>query len=67
MQRASATERGHRDRDKIEWKLITDLQVNSRTEAIEKLNWYAVRSSRLSKNDAVNCFYQRAQYDPGIH
>jgi len=32
-----------RDRDKIDWKLITDLPINSRTKAIEKLNWYAVR------------------------
>jgi hypothetical protein len=39
-----ATERGKpRDRDKIDWKLITDLPINSRTEAIEKLNWYAMR------------------------
>jgi hypothetical protein len=38
-----ATERGKpRDRDKIDWKLITDLPINSRTEAIEKLNWYAM-------------------------
>jgi hypothetical protein len=39
-----ATERGKpRGRDKIDWKLITDLPINSRTEAIEKLNWYAMR------------------------
>jgi hypothetical protein len=39
-----ATERGKpRDRDKIDWKLITDLPINSRTEGIEKLNWYAMR------------------------
>lgn len=30
-------------RPKIEWKLITDLPVTSRAEAIEKLNWYALR------------------------
>lgn len=30
-------------RQKIEWKLITDLSVGSRAEAIEKLEWYALR------------------------
>lgn len=30
-------------RDRIEWKLITDLAVRSRKDAIEKLRWYAVR------------------------
>jgi hypothetical protein len=30
-------------REKIEWKLITNLAVNSLKEAIEKLNWYAMR------------------------
>lgn len=39
-----ATERGKpRGRDRIDWKLITDLPVTSRAEAIEKLNWYAQR------------------------
>ena len=32
-----------RDRDKIEWKLITNLTVDSFSAAIEKLNWYAMR------------------------
>jgi Transposase DNA-binding len=32
-----------RDREKIDWKLITDLPVRSRAEAIEKLVWYALR------------------------
>jgi hypothetical protein len=27
----------------IEWKLITDMPVRSRAEAIEKINWYALR------------------------
>ena len=27
----------------IDWKLITDLPVRTRVEAIEKLNWYALR------------------------
>ena len=30
-------------RKPIEWKLITDLPVRSRAEAIEKLDWYAMR------------------------
>jgi hypothetical protein len=30
-------------RDRIDWKLITDLPVGSRQEAIEKLQWYALR------------------------
>jgi len=39
-----ATERGTpRGRDKIEWKLLTDLSVRSRKEAIQKLEWYSLR------------------------
>ena len=39
-----ATERGKpKGREPIEWKLITDLPVTSRTSAIEKLQWYAMR------------------------
>jgi hypothetical protein len=39
-----AQERGKpKDRDPIDWKLITDLPVNNRNEAIEKLQWYAMR------------------------
>jgi hypothetical protein len=39
-----AEERGTpRNRKRIEWKLITDLPVRSRREAIEKLEWYAMR------------------------
>ena len=39
-----ATERATpRGRDKIDWKLITDLPVGSRAEAVEKLQWYALR------------------------
>ncbi len=30
-------------RAKIDWKLITDLPIDSRSTAIEKLNWYAMR------------------------
>jgi len=39
-----ATERGRpRNREPIQWKLITDLPVISRASAIEKLHWYALR------------------------
>lgn len=39
-----ATERGApRGRKAIEWKLITDLPVRGRAEAIEKIDWYAMR------------------------
>jgi hypothetical protein len=46
-----AEERGEpKNRDKIEWKLITDLAVQSRNDAIEKVNWYAMRwKTRLSE------------------
>ena len=30
-------------REPIDWKLVTDLPVRSRADAIEKLNWYAMR------------------------
>ena len=32
-----------KNRKKIEWQLITDLPVRSRKDAIEKLEWYALR------------------------
>jgi hypothetical protein len=39
-----ADERGTpKNRKKIEWKLITDLPVQSRQDATEKLEWYALR------------------------
>jgi Transposase DNA-binding len=39
-----AEERGTpKNRKKIEWKLITDLPVESRADAIEKLEWYSLR------------------------
>jgi hypothetical protein len=39
-----AVERGMpTNRGKIEWKLITDLPVRSRRDAIEKIEWYARR------------------------
>ncbi|WP_244430192.1 IS4 family transposase [Bradyrhizobium liaoningense] len=39
-----ADERGSpKNRKKIEWKLLTDLPVQSRGDAIEKLEWYSLR------------------------
>jgi hypothetical protein len=39
-----AEERGRpKNRKKVEWQLITDLPVQSRKDAIEKLEWYALR------------------------
>lgn len=39
-----ACERGApRTRKPINWKLLTDMPVSSRKEAIEKLDWYAMR------------------------
>ena len=40
-----ACERGAppRNRKPINWKLLTDMPVSSRKEAIEKLDWYAMR------------------------
>ena len=39
-----AQERGApKGRDRVDWKLITDLPVTSRKEAIEKLRWYSMR------------------------
>jgi hypothetical protein len=39
-----AEERGTpKNRKKIDWKLLTDLPVQSRMDAIEKLEWYALR------------------------
>jgi hypothetical protein len=39
-----AVERGKpRGRDRIEWKLITNLPIASRAQAVEKLQWYALR------------------------
>jgi hypothetical protein len=32
-----------KDREKIVWKLITDLPVESLADAVEKLDWYAMR------------------------
>jgi hypothetical protein len=31
------------DEEPVEWKLLTDIPVNSKAATIEKLNWYASR------------------------
>ena len=31
------------ERDRIDWKLITNLPVKSRSDALEKISWYAMR------------------------
>src|SRR5450756_790866 len=39
-----ATERDPpKGREPVDWKLVTDLPVRSRADAIEKLKWYAMR------------------------
>jgi len=39
-----ATERGTpKNRDRIEWRLVTNLLIRNRSDAIEKLEWYALR------------------------
>ena len=39
-----AEERGTpKNRKKVDWRLITDLPVHSRKDAVEKLEWYALR------------------------
>lgn len=39
-----AVERGTpKNRDRIEWKLLTDLPIETPHQAIEKLRWYALR------------------------
>jgi hypothetical protein len=39
-----AQERGEpKGRDKVDWRLITNLPVTSRRQAIEKLQWYSLR------------------------
>src|SRR5437764_10497644 len=39
-----ATERGApKGRKPIEWKLMTDLPARSRSEAVKKIDWYAMR------------------------
>jgi len=59
-----ATERSEpAGRERIEWKLITDLPVNSRVEAIEKLDWYAMRwkIETFHKNLKSGCKAEESQ------
>jgi hypothetical protein len=41
--RGSQEQTKPKDREKIDWKLITNLFVRSRKDALEKLAWYAMR------------------------
>ena len=51
----------------IDWKLITDLPVRSRVEAIEKLDWYALRWKtevfhKIMKSDCISALPQQESY-----
>jgi len=50
-------------RPRIEWKLVTDLPVNSRVDAIEKIDWYAMRwkIETFHKNLKSGCKAEEAQ------
>jgi hypothetical protein len=39
-----------KDREKIDWKLITNLSVRSRKDALERLAWYAMRWKRSRRS-----------------
>lgn len=59
-----ATERSEPvGRPRIEWKLLTDLPVNSRVDAIEKINWYAMRwkIETFHKNLKSGCKAEESQ------
>jgi Transposase DNA-binding len=59
-----ATERGEpADRPRVEWKLVTDLPVNSRADAIEKIDWYAMRwkIETFHKNLKSGCKAEESQ------
>jgi hypothetical protein len=59
-----ATERSEpADRPRIEWKLLTDLPVNSRVDAIEKIDWYAMRwkIETFHKNLKSGCKAEESQ------
>jgi hypothetical protein len=39
-----AVEQGQPDgRDRIDWKLMTNLSVKTPRDAVQKVNWYALR------------------------
>jgi hypothetical protein len=50
-------------RPPIEWKLLTDLPVNSRADAIEKIDWYAMRwkTETFHKNLKSGCKAEESQ------
>jgi len=59
-----ATERGEpTGRKRVEWKLLTDLPVNSRVDAIEKIDWYAMRwkIETFHKNLKSGCKAEESQ------
>jgi hypothetical protein len=59
-----ATERSEPvGREPIEWKLLTDLPLNSRVEAIEKIDWYAMRwkIETFHKNLKSGCKAEESQ------
>ena len=59
-----ATERGEPvGRKRVEWKLLADLPVNSRVEAIEKIDWYAMRwkIETFHKNLKSGCKAEESQ------
>ncbi|MFL9998975.1 IS4 family transposase [Paraburkholderia sediminicola] len=59
-----ATERGEpTDRKRVEWMLLTDLPVNSRVQAIEKIDWYAMRwkIETFHKNLKSGCKAEESQ------
>ncbi|MFL9912543.1 IS4 family transposase [Paraburkholderia sp. RL17-337-BIB-A] len=59
-----ATERGDpAERPRVEWKLVTDLPVNSRADAIEKIDWYSMRwkIETFHKNLKSGCKAEESQ------
>jgi hypothetical protein len=59
-----ATERGEpAGRARIQWRLLTDLPVNSRVDAIEKIDWYAMRwkIETFHKNLKSGCKAEESQ------
>lgn len=51
------------NRPRIEWKPITDLPANSRVDAIEKIDWYAMRwkIKMIHKNLKLACTAEKSQ------
>lgn len=55
------------DRDALDWKLITNLPVCSRDDAIEKLHWYAMRwrietFHKILKSGCMTCIAKLGGY-----